>query len=92
MNFADLEYNSFEDLEYKQENEPANFQQLFYIENLLRSSTFEDEQKDGINTDNLTQVEAWELIAKLKANQLDIFRDTNRFGQKDLVKHLNKIL
>lgn len=92
MNFADLEYNSFEDLEYKQENEPATFQQLFYIENLIRTSTFDDEQKDRINTDNLTQVEAWALIIKLKANQLDIFRDTNRFGQKDLVKHLNKIL
>lgn len=92
MDFADLEYSSFDDLEYSQENEAATFQQLFFIENLLRNSTFDDDARANFNTEGITQGEASKIIETLKANQLDMFRDTNRFGQRDLVKHINKML
>lgn len=92
MNFADLEYNSFDDLEYRREDEPASYQQLSFIDNLMRSSTFDDEAIANFNVNGITHGEASKLIEKLKANQLDMFRDTNRFGQRDLIKHINKML
>lgn len=94
MNFEDLEYNSFLDLEYASENEAASFQTIFYINNLLRSSSLDEEHKQEIerNLDSLTRIEASAIIGNLLSNQLDKFRDTNRYGQKDLTKHLNKML
>lgn len=94
MNFEDLQYNAFEDLNYSYENGAASFQQIFYISNILRSSSFDDEIKDDIEIglNDLTHGEASLLIDKLKANQLDKFRDTNRFGLNELTKHLNEFL
>lgn len=94
MNFADLEYSEFDDLEYSHENEAASFQTIFYITNLLRNSTLDEEriQEVECSLDSLTQGEASLIIFNLKANQLDMFRDTNRYGQRDLTKHLNKFL
>ena len=94
MNFEDLEYNSFLDLEYASENEAASFQTIFYINNLLRSSSLDEEHKQEIESglDNLTQKEASLIIFNLRSNQLDKFRDTNRYGQKELTKHIKAML
>lgn len=94
MNFADLEYSEFADLEYSHENEAASFQTIFFITNLLRNSTLDEEKLKDIemSLDSLTQGEASLIIDNLKANQLDCFRDTNRFGQRELNKHLKNFL
>ena len=93
MNFADLEYNSFDDLEYIAENEAASFQTIFYISNLLRNSTLDEDKRQAIeiSLDGLTQGEASVIIRNLQANQLDKFRDTNRYNQGDLIKHFKEI-
>lgn len=93
MNFEDLEYNSFLDLEYASENEAASFQTIFYITNLLRSSSLDEDHKQEVesNLDSLTQKEASLIIFNLKSNQLDKFRDTNRYGQRELNKHLKEL-
>lgn len=94
MNFEDLEYNSFLDLEYASENEAASFQTIFYITNLLRSSSLDEDRKLEVerNLEAITQKEASEIIINLKSNQLDKFRDTNRYGQRELTKHINTML
>lgn len=93
MNFEDLEYNSFLDLEYASENEAASFQTVFYITNLLRSSSLDEDRKLEVerNLEAITQKEASEIIINLKSNQLDKFRDTNRYGQRELTKHINEL-
>ena len=72
------------------EDNGVNFSQLSAIDSLLQTSTFDQDQRDHIESGvaNLTAEEADGLIWKLYQNQLDPVAHRANYSQKDLNNNL----
>lgn len=74
--------------------ELATLNQHQYITSLLRNSTFEEHQRQGIEAElegNLTQSRAGQIIEMLKMNQLDPINDTSRYNQTDIKERITEL-
>lgn len=72
----------------------ATLNQHQYITTLLRSSTLEEHQKQGIEAElegQLTTSRAGQIIDLLKNNQLDPITDTSRYNQTDIKERIEEM-
>jgi len=75
------------------EDAPINVSQLEYIGQLLKHSNIDHDERESIERimNDLTELEAHELIIKLSWNQLDPIPCGFNYGQRDIVKHQRKL-
>jgi hypothetical protein len=71
-------------------DEPVSMDTVNYIEELIRNSTFDDEQKAQFESEiiELTNAKAEEMMATLQANQLEVF-DKENVSQSAIQEKLN---
>jgi len=75
--------------------DPMTEEQRWQIADLMDQVTLVDREIDGIKLmlyNNPTAAEAYELIGYLYSRLPDPVTERGRYNQKDLVKHINKLM
>ena len=72
--------------------ESINLETINYIEQLINTSTFDDEQKAQFERElsDISNQKADELITLLKLNQVNRIESGNNYDQSDIKEQLNR--
>ncbi len=89
MSWEFVTYNTINDLvNSKEEAREIKYNQLMYLERLLSTSSYNDDEREKILTDaeEVDMMERLVLINRAKQNQLDPIRDMDSYSSTQAAK------